>query len=192
VDFYLQGRGFFLKYQTDRNDSAGFDSLVGIRGRVSEKLTVSADTGFKAQWYDRSDVRDYFNWTMQGVANYQWTPLFNVSLRMKRDIVQAVSSTGGYYEANRADLEFKYKMTTLISLDFGGSIQLNNYPTSEVFGDETIERFDTISEGRVNLSYQPFNHIELSVGYRLRVRDSNVGGLDYAEHYIGSSASVFV
>jgi len=48
VDFYLQGRGFFLKYQTDRNDSAGFDSLVGIRGRVSEKLTVSADTGFKA------------------------------------------------------------------------------------------------------------------------------------------------
>jgi len=69
----------------------------------------------------------------------------------------------------------------------GGNFQINNFPGEETRGGETEDRLDFLTGATAGVSYNPFKHVRLNVGYEFGSRNSNLSVVNYSEHYVGSS-----
>lgn len=187
LDVYLQGTGTNVNYyRSGLYDSAGGSAVIGAIGEISQKLTLSLNTGYKGRGYTK-EINSYNDWIGEGILRYRATPKTAMTLSAKRDLGESVYANEGYYRVNRFDFDVDYNLTRLLLGKAGVGFQNNRYPTKTTVGVEEKKRHDNITSTSVRLIYGPFHHISLAAGYAFRTRLSNFASFDYVDHLVDSS-----
>lgn len=192
LDFYLQGSGIMTNYsQSDTLDSNGFKALGGALGRVTPKVTVNLETGFKNHTYENSGTNDYNDWVLLAALEYQATPKLKSSMFLKRDKEESVYRNVGWYESNAVGTAFNYQLTGRIALSAGATAQWNSYPIETTEVGLTKKRQDFILATHSDLKWNPREYVTFRAGYKLLLRQSNFDNtFEYVDHVIDASVSL--
>jgi hypothetical protein len=191
-DLYFQGLADFVHYYRNGSyNSKGFTLNLGSRGVLAEKLRMSIETGFKARDYHNTDVKDYYNWTVEGILEYLMTKKLTLRVRGLRDIEPSVYENVGYYNIFLIGFDLIFKLTEKMKVNAGGGYQNNRYPKSTPVGDGSVrKRDDDFASATVGYTWEPYQTVALNVGYTFTIRDSNFNNFDYNDHYVESSLAL--
>jgi len=143
VDVYVNGTGSFTNYyKSDLFDSQGFSVDAGLVGKLTDKLVLNVQAGYKGRDYDDDSINTYKNIVTEGVLKYDLTSKTDVFIRGKRGIEESVYATTGWYQSDLVSAGFDYHVTPYIHTKFSGSFQANNYPRETTEGPDTKKRKD--------------------------------------------------
>ena len=193
LDLYAQGSGIINNYyRTDTFDSNGFRALGGLRGRITDKLTMTLESGFKHHDYESSGINSYNDWVLSGAAEYQVTSKLKGALFLRRDKEESVYRNVGWYEVDSVGANLNYQLTSRIAADLGTTVQGNYYAadTTEA-GNMTDKRRDFVMASHVTLKWNPFRYFTFQSGYKFLQRQSNFDNLfEYVDHVVEASISL--
>jgi len=188
LDIYVEGNGSLFNYKNGFNDNVGYNILVGSRGTIGKKVIMSMQGGVLGKFYDRSDIDDFTGFVVEGIIDYQMIPgLFDIQFSGRREVVESLSIGEAYFEANRVSLKMNYRISPLMQARTGINFQINDYPQPTVRDGTSRERLDFITFADARIIYNPIDHVEVSVSYLFRSRNSNFSNLKYTDHYVESS-----
>jgi len=188
TDVYIEGSGHFVDYyESGIYDSQGYKIVVGAIGKVTDKTTLSVETGFKGREYDDDSINEYNNWVFQGIIKYYVSSKVNLELSGKRDIAESVFGDTGFYSFTRGNLGVNYNATEKINANAYVGVQGNDY--SKAVGTES-KRDDYVVDTGLRFSWTPYRYTSLSTGYAFSTRQSNINTYEYIDHMVDASVTV--
>ena len=193
LDLYVHGSGILTEYyQSGIYDSTGFKVLAGSAGRVTEKITVNLETGFKKHNYEDSTINSFNDWVLLSIIEYQITAKSRVSLLLKRDKEESVYRNVGWFQADTVGVVLKQRVTNRITAHVGTTVQWNRYPRETTESQNiTDKRRDFIMESHANFKWRLHRYLTLGLGYRFLQRQSNFdNNFEYLDHIVDASVSL--
>lgn len=191
LDFYVEGAGNLVDYyKSGIYDSRGYTILVGSVGKMTDKVVLNLQGGFRGQRYDDSSLNSFNGLVVEGILRYRLTRKFHVSILGKREKEESVYSNTAFYVSNKLGLEFDYRLTPRVHLNVDGSIARSHYPRETTSGTLTKKRRDYLFESGARINWYPFRYLNVSTGYAFRERESNFDNtFDYVDHVVDTSVS---
>ena len=168
-----------LRDNTERSVSGGIDY------KVTGKLILSLDAGYKWKRYDELEGKDY-DGAMWGVGvDYYITSKLLASGRMDRDIREGIFLDQIYSELDSWDVSFSYYITDKINTKIGGGKKRYSYKKGVNSLPSIEERKDDIWNASVQFLYLPVEFISISLSYFYNSRDSNFDKYVFDAHQVG-------
>lgn len=191
LDFYVEGAGNdYDYYRSGLYDSKGYTILLGSTGKMTRKVLLNVEGGFRGQKYDDSKINSYHGAVAQGIIRYRLSPKSSVSLLGRREKDESVYEGTAFYVSNKLGLDFDYRLSPRVKLKLSGSAQQNDYPIETTTSGITKKRKDYIFAGGARMNWQPCRYLSFSAGYDFRQRDSNFDNVfDYVDHTVDTSVS---
>ena len=189
LDTYVQGTGTVTNYfESKRFDSHGFTGYVGATGRVTSKLLLDLQTGYKGHSYDDVNINSFQGWVFDAYVQYKLRPRILVALIGKRDKQESTYGNVGWFQAHKFGAELNYKISKHFVGKLSQTFQRNAYSKETREGRLTKKRVDYIYNTGVNIKWLPIQHLIIALGYAFRYRDGNFDNLfDYIDHVADSS-----
>lgn len=178
--------GYITYYETSQfPDSWYVDSLAGIRGEWTNKLTVNLRAGFRCQEYQHSDVvsdKPYIGPIVRGGFQYAPTKDDKVVVTLERTDYESTYAVNNHYTANVAGVDYRHKYTEKVSCGLFGVYQLHMYPCETTENGTTAKRYDNFLEGGVSARYDMNRWMSTEVKYQYRQKMSIFDVYDYKDN----------
>ncbi len=174
-------------------DSYFIETVVGIKGRPTNKILANIKGGFRYQHYDKSDVisdKPFMGPVISGGLEFLATKDDTLNLGLERRIFESTYQNINYYNINLASLKYTHKFNKKISVSPFGYYQLNLYPTATVESGVTDKRYDNIFGGGCTLRYDIRKWASAEAKYEYTQRDSRFSIYDYIDNRIIFSGTV--
>lgn len=165
-------------------DSYYIESLLGVKGSLTNKILVNLRGGVRYQDYDRSNLiydDKYCNFVARGGLDYQMTNDDKISLSLERSTYDSTYVNMNYYEVNAIGLNWTHKFYK-VTAGLLGSYQFNDYPEESTVGGVTAKRKDDLYSCGFSLRYDIQKWFSLEGKYEYKKRDSEFATYDYKEN----------
>lgn len=176
----------WLTYDSSKSSNSWFtESMVGLRGDLSEDFTSDLKAGIRYQQYDSSDLTDSNNFigpVITGTVTYKRTKNDIFDLRLERSIYESTFYNMNYYNINHAGLRYTHFFNNKISGDLFGYYQLNLYPSQATVDGVTDKRYDHLFGGGIGVRYDVKKWLSVEADYEYRQRESRFSTFDYIDN----------
>jgi hypothetical protein len=180
--------GYINYYKTSElPDSYYVDSLVGLRGEWTSKITLNLRVGFRYQHYDYSDVvahKPYVGGIVRGGLEYNPTEDDKVILNLERTDIESTYSTNNYYTLNLAGLDYKHKFSDKLSGGLFGVYQFHQYPSQTTENGETAKRYDNLLNAGASVRYDMNRWFSTELKYEYRYKASKFDIFDFNDNLV--------
>lgn len=185
--------GHIRYYETSElPDSLYFDSLAGLRGEWTNKITVNLRGGIRYQHYDQSDVissKRYLGPVVRGGVEYRPTKDDKAILSLGITNYESIYSTNNYFTMYFAGLEYRHEFSRKFSCGAFANYQLHLYPCQTTDNGVTAKRYDNQPALGANIRYDMNRWISAEVKYEYRQKASNFDIYDYKDNIVTVSAT---
>jgi hypothetical protein len=184
VESYI---GWITYDSAKSSDSWYTETVIGVHGELSEKLSSDIQAGFRYQSYKDSTLTDSSNFTgavVSGTLTYKRTEKDEFNLRLERSIYESTFLNMNYYNVNHAGLDYTHFFTKKVSANGFAYYQLNLYPSSATVDGVTAKRYDHLFGGGVGARYDMKKWTSCGVNYEFRQRISKFPTYDYVDHIL--------
>lgn len=165
----------------------------GLEGKLSEKLQLTAQTGWSTRKYDETTLADAgpltaqtsntVNWFMGLNAKHQCSERTSVVLNYARRIDESSYSTNRFSIGNQTNLDVSHGLTGQLKLKLGVGWGLNKYPDATTTGGLIASRRDDTYSGKLGLDYKINENLNAYVKYQYDQRFSTFSGqFNYKRH----------
>lgn len=168
-------------------DSYFIETVVGLKGRPTNKITANIKGGFKYQHYDKAEIindKAYIGPVIKGGLSFTVTPRDILTLELERGIYESLYKNMNYYTLNLAALKYTHKFNNKISLVPFGAYQLNQYPGASMEGDEIGRRYDNFFYGGCALRYDVKEWLSAEAKYEYKQKVSKFSTYDYVDNIV--------
>lgn len=166
------------------SDANWFQGLVGIRGKLTQKLTGEAKVGWQYRHYTRETEKDYDSpVTMAGLLE-EFTDRDTLGIKWIRTPYESLYQGTNYYVDNSIDLQYRHKFNPKLTGILGGLYRLSQYPESTVEGGTWKKRLDNTWNAGAGIEYQMQKWLTWTADYKFIQRKSNFGNYDYDDNLV--------
>ena len=184
----------YINYDSPKSSDSWYtETMLGVRGKLTEKLTADFKAGIRYQQYSSSDLTDDSNFigpVCTGTIAYKRNDKDVFSLRLERSIFESTFNNMNYYNVNHAGLDYTHFFNDKLSFNLFGFYQLNLYPSNATVDGVNKKRFDHLFGGGSGLRYDMQEWMSLKFGYEYRQKKSNFGTFNYNDNLITFTGSV--
>ncbi|MDD5634683.1 MAG: outer membrane beta-barrel protein [Candidatus Omnitrophica bacterium] len=164
-------------------DSLFGDFLVGLRGKILDKIKAEAKIGYRNQQYQHySD--NYSNIIFEGSVIADFTPHDVLRVDFLRTTNETIYKDNAYYISTFAGATYKHGFTKKFSGEVFSTLQFDGYPTVTTEGDKTRNRMDTLWSSGCVFSYKMPIGFTLALRYAYLLRDSVFSKFSYYDNQI--------
>jgi hypothetical protein len=164
------------------SDANFFQGLVGVRGKLTQKLTGTVKAGWQYRAYVRQTQKDYDSpVTMAGLLE-QFTDRDTLNIDWARIPYESLYSGTNFYVDNSIALKYRHKFTDKLAGDLGGLYRLSQYPTSTSVGGTWKKRYDNTWSVGGGMEYDIQKWLVFNTRYDFIQRKSNFGAFDYNDN----------
>jgi hypothetical protein len=174
-------------------DSYYVESLLGVKGELTSKISANAKFGFKLQNYESSPVissKDYANFVARGGLDYFAGNKDTWSLILERGTYESTYSIINYYELNSVGLNYAHKFNRKITGNLFASAQSNLYPEKTTEDGLTAKRKDYIYYGGASLVYSIKEWLAVEAKYQFERRDSKFAVFEYTDNLVSFTGTI--
>lgn len=158
---------------------------LGVRGRLSERVSYQFWGGAARRIYDVSSRPDYHGFVTRGALQYDISDKSNVALKGDIRPEESTFDNQSFFTRTRIKLEWKQQIAERVMWHSNGSFQYNEYSRTTVRNGVDKVRKDDIWGVGTGLEYMmPSDLVSFSLDYKLLSRNSNTASLDYDDHII--------
>jgi len=168
-------------------DSWFIQSLVGLKGKPTNKIVANIKGGFRYQGYNSSAIyndKDFAGFVASGGLDFLMTEDDKLYMGVERTVYESLYQNMNYYNANILSLEYLHKFNKKMSAKAFGSYQLNLYPGATVELGDTGKRYDNIFDAGLSLRYDIKKWASMEFKYEYTQRISKFSTYDYADNRI--------
>jgi opacity protein-like surface antigen len=172
-----------INYCSDTNSDANlYQGLIGVKGKLTAKLTGTVKAGWQYRDYTRSTQKDCDSpVTMAGLLE-QFTDRDTLSIDWIRSPYESLYTGTNYYVDNSIALKYKHKFTEKLTGNLKGLYRLSQYPTETVVGGAWKKRLDNTWSVGAGAEYAVQKWLTCKAGYDFIQRKSNFGTFDYNDN----------
>lgn len=170
----LSDAGILL--EVDRGDTEGDVDLyynefrLGIHGKPTETIELTAKAGYQNRKYDNVLYRDYEGATgLLSLAN-QFSEISSLGLLLSSSIENDTYENSGYKHLHSLAATYTHKLHELIKLDLGAHIDKEEYARAD--------RDDDVIGGSIGLTYNLSRYVGIYLKHEYYTRDSDVSTRD--------------
>ncbi|MCK9554453.1 outer membrane beta-barrel protein [bacterium] len=185
--------GFYRYNSRYSSDSWYTEDLVGLKGELTDKITINGRAGLRYQKYDSSDYvvdKDFFSFVCKGGIEFKASKDDVFTLNVERSIYESTYQDINYYNVNFVSLSYTHWFNDKVSANLYGDYQYNWYPEETTEGTETARRYDHIFGGGGGLRYDVREWLSLEAMYEYKQRDSKFDTFDFEDHIITVKGTV--
>jgi len=166
------------RLSTERN---GYYNEVraGLKGSLTDKLTVTAKVGYQAREYDQAGLENYDGPVGFVALEEYFSPYLNMLLVWERTIQESTYSINNFYILNRLRYRVSQQLFQKVRGYLDLSYQNHRYKVSNPGEPKRDDDIWTASPG-VRYQIQPWLYLDLN--YSFRKQDSNISGGDYQDN----------
>lgn len=179
TEFNYGNIDYVKKYNSDGNY---FQSLVGIRGKITPKLTGTMKVGWQYRNYTRDTMNNYNSpVTMAGLIE-QFTSRDTLAIDWIRSPYESLYTGSNYFVDNSIKLNYKHKFTDKVAGNLGGLYRLSQYPSDTLESGTWKKRLDNTWSVGAGIEYDMQKWLVWKAGYDFSQRQSNFGNFDYNDN----------
>jgi len=183
-----------IRYDSDLNPNAFYvEPLVGLKGELTNKVTVEVRGGYRHQQYDTSALvtNENFNGpVIRGWIAFQATKDDLINLTGERSVYESLYRNLNYYTGGFTRLMYKHVFSDKWFVSPYFFYRLNSYPEATTEASVTQKRRDNYIGGGIGLNYTMQEWIAFQVKYDYKSNDSNFNEFDYKDNTLGISMVV--
>ena len=166
----------------EKSDANFYQGLVGVRGRLTARLTGTVKAGWQVRDYTRGTVKDYDSpVTMAGLLE-EFSDRDKLEINWIRSPYESLYSGANFYVDNSLSLRHTHKFTDKLSGYIGGLYRLSQYPTETVEGGTWKKRLDNTWNVGAGVEYAMQKWLVWNAGYTFIQRKSNFSNFDYDDN----------
>jgi len=185
--------GLLNYYSSLSSNSWYTETLAGVRGDITSKITANLKLGLRYQHYEKADLsadKDFAGFVARGGIRYFLTEDNIFDLKLERAIYESTYANMNYYTLNQIGLDYAHFFNRKISSKLYTYYQFNTYPSQSIESGETGTRYDNFIGSGCSLRYDIREWVSIEGMYDFTVRDSRFNVFNYVEHLITLRATV--
>lgn len=165
-----------------KSDANFFQGLVGIRGRITAKMTGVVKVGWQYRGYIRETMKSYDSPVTMAGLREEFTERDTLDIYWIRSPYESLYGGTNYYVDNSIDLKYRHKFTEKLTGKLGGLYRLSQYPNSTMVDGTWKKRLDNTWSVNTGLDYAIQKWLLFTAGYDFIQRNSNFGEFDYNDN----------
>lgn len=180
-----------IDYVKKLNSDANFyQDLIGVRGKLTAKLTGTMKVGWQYRHYIRETMKDFDSpVTMAGLLE-EFSDRDKLEINWIRSPYESLWTPANYYVDNRIDLKHTHKFTHKLSGNIGGGYALDTYPASALDGSTWKKRDDNTWNVGAGIEYDIQKWLVWTAGYSFIQRKSNFSSFNYDDNLVTTAINV--
>lgn len=174
--------------------------LLGIRGDLTEKLSLTAKGGYERLDFHSDAVEDQDNFVTSLEGSYRPSDRLQIALILSRSVEGSTFAGNRQFGSFNATLGITYAFTPKITIIPRGSFGVGDYRESSLNVDPlcpactgvTEKRIDFNYGGGVSVRYDLQKWIQLGADYDFSRRDSNFNQFDFDDNRVSFSVTLSI
>ena len=183
-----------IRYNSDLVPNSDYlETLLGVKGELTNKVTGNIKGGYRWQNYKSSDFvvrKNFDNFVARGGIEFRMTDRDLLNLSIERANYESTYRDMNYYESNYARLGYTHRFGNKVSLNSYGFYQYNRYPEKTTEDGVNARRHDKLFGGGAGLRYDIQKWCSLEAKYDYRERDSKFSKYDYKNNMVTFTATI--
>lgn len=174
-------------YEFDKTrDNNRHRGLLGVRGDLTEKLSLTAKGGYERLAFHSDTRDDQDNFVVSIEGNYKPLDRLQIALILSRSVQASTFANNAQYESFNSNLGITYAFTPKIMIIPRFSFGVDNYRESALNPDNNTQenRLDYLLGAGLTIRYEPLKYIRLDGSYDYQGRKSNFGASDYDDNRV--------
>ncbi len=152
-------------------DSSETRTLVGAQWEATGQTTGNLRLGILEKNLDDAALRDFNGFTVSGEVSWEPRRIDLINIRLIRETRESSQATASYYVATGASIAWEHALAELLSVKAHAGIESDDYSDGS--------RLDYLTVAGFGLTYDMTDRLDLAGSYGLKIRDSDVLGLNY-------------
>lgn len=184
-------------HSTSNLDSTYVNRNIGIRGKITRKLTGVIKAGRKTTDYEdnrniEEDDKDFKAGVVFANITYQILPRTTINAYASKSSIESTFETNNFFVESKGGGQLKHLLMDRVTVFGGGYYQINKYPEVITFAGLTDERKDKLSGSNAGLKYELKKWLILEGVYNFSKKDSNFNDFDHKNNvYSGKLTILF-
>ena len=169
------------------------ETLLGLRGEWSSKITINLRAGVRCQFYDKSNSmpdKSYIGPVVRGGFDYSPTDSDTITVALERTPRESTFSNMNYYIINVVNLAYNHQFNDKLSAGLSANAQYHQYPSEATVNNQTAKRHDTYLGGSANVRYDIQKWLSMEAKYTYTNRTSKFDVYDYFDNVLTISGTV--
>jgi hypothetical protein len=180
--------GFYNYDHPQVSDSAYLQPRIGVKGKITEKISSTLKAGFRYQDYDGNGSvvigKDYIGPVASGALTYLMTERDLFELAVERAIYESTYDNINYYDTNMVGLRYDRKFNDKLTGTILGKYQINLYPNQTTENGVTAKRYDNFYTFGAALRYDFNKWSSARVGFDHVERHSRFSNFNYRDNLV--------
>ena len=176
----------WINYQSKlSSDSFYVEPLVGVKGKITNKISADLLAGFRHQSYKSSDFvidTGYDSFVARGGVDFQVTKDDLVKLGVERSSFESTYSNINHYDATFVELSYTHNFGKKLKITPYVSYQYNWYPEETVEDGVTGRRIDHYYDGGILVQCVMTDWMSLDAEYIHKGRSSSFSKFDFKDN----------
>jgi hypothetical protein len=168
-------------------DDYRYRGLLGVRGDLTERLSLTAKGGYEYLDYYQSNIYpNQNNFVIALEASYRPLERLQIGLAVIRSVQASTFANNADYGSFNTTLVVTYAFTPKILILPRAAFGLDNYKVAEVNpSNGTLEkRLDYLYGVGIGIRYQPQKWLQLEANYQFERRNSNFNEFNYSDNRV--------
>ena len=166
------------------SDANWYQGLVGVRGKLSAKLTGEAKIGWQYRDYTRPSENDYDSLVTMAGLLAEFSDRDTLGIKWIRSPYESLYQGTNYYIDNSLDLTYRHKFTHKVTGFVNGLYRISQYPEETVEGGTWKKRLDNTWNAGAGVEYAMQKWLVWTADYKFLQRKSNFGNYDYNDNLV--------
>lgn len=169
-------------------DGEGHQGMVGLRGKLTERVAYQAWAGAQDRTYDDDARPDFSDFVMRAALQWDPTDTQRFIIRGDRAPQESTFDNQSFYTRNRVELTWRKQVAERWFFNTHGMYSFSDYSrvTVQTSGEQVTRQDDTYDAG-ASLEYRmPNDIVSIVLDYRHAGRSSNIDGLDYEANEVSA------
>ena len=181
AEFDYGNVNYVKKFNSEAN---WYQGLVGVRGKLTQKLTGEVKAGWQYRDYLRPSENDYDSLiTMAGLLE-EFTDRDTLKIDWIRTPYESLYTGTNYYVDNSINALYRHQFNNKIA-GFGGALyRLSQYPAETAEGGTWKKRLDNAWSVGAGVEYVMQKWLTWTADYKFIQRKSNFGNYDYNDNLV--------
>ena len=183
-----------MQYDSNFNPNSFYvEPLIGVKGEITNKITVDVRAGYRHQKYDGSTLVTNENFSgavLRGWIAFQATKDDLINLSGERSVYESLYQNLNYYTGGLGRLTYKHDFSEKWSVSPYFFYRINTYPEATTEGTVTQKRRDYYLGFGVSASYIMRDWIAFQARYAYNGNNSNFNVFDYKDNVFGISTVI--
>jgi len=175
------------------SDSFYVEPLIGVQGKITNKIVANLRGGYRYQNYKKSDLvinTDYSSFVVRGGVDFTPTKDDLVNVVVERNSYESTYKNMNYYSGTFTKLSYTHNFGKDLSITPYGSYEINDYPKETTESGATKYRCDQLFDVGATAQYFMKEWISFEGGYTYKGKSSNFSEFDYGDNRVTLAVTV--